>query len=281
MKFSYPVAVPDSGIKMMAWCNEYEMAFKQLKEMGYEGVELLVRDPQTVDIKLLNQLLDDNGLVLAAIGTTPMQTRDQLFLMHEEYSIRAEAYKRLEQLIELAAHYQTVVLIGKYRGMTGDSYYTSLSYLQEVLIKSCEKALTQGVSLYVEPQSPGNINNINSIAQGLEFLNLCGCSNLKLLADIFHMSITEKDIGQAIKSMGNALGMIHMSDSKRLIPGDGNIMLHEVIAVLSCVCFPGFVSMEIKQEPDSKTAAVKSLEYLLHEMKEKVCVNKDIAGRKR
>ncbi|WP_367567072.1 sugar phosphate isomerase/epimerase family protein [Lacrimispora sp.] len=269
MKLSYPVAVPDSGIKMMAWCNEYEMAFKQLKEIGYEGIELLIRDPQTVNIKLLDQLLDENGLVIAAIGTTPMQTKDGLFLMHEEKHIRAEAYKRLEQLVGLAAHYQTAVLIGKYRGMTGDSYHTSLPYFQEILIKSCENALTQGVSLYVEPQSSGNINNINSIAQALECLNLCSCSNLKILADIYHMSITEKDIGQAIKSMGNALGMIHMSDSDRLIPGDGSIMLREVMEVLSCIYFQGFVSMEIKQEPDSKTAAVKSLEYLIREMKER------------
>lgn len=99
MKLSYPIAVPDSGIKMMAWCNEYEMAFKQLKEIGYEGVELLVRDPQTVDIRLLDQLLDENGLVLSAIGTTPMQTRDGLFLLHEEERVRTEAYYRLEQLI--------------------------------------------------------------------------------------------------------------------------------------------------------------------------------------
>lgn len=269
MKLSYPIAVPDSGIKMMAWCNEYEMAFKQLKEIGYEGVELLVRDPQTVDIRLLDQLLDENGLVLSAIGTTPMQTRDGLFLLHEEERVRTEAYYRLEQLIELAAHYQTAVLIGKYRGMTGDSYYTSLPYFQDVMIRCGKKALAQGVSLYVEPQNPSNINNINTIAQGLEFLNLCDCSNIKLLADVYHMSITEQDISQTIKSMGNALGMIHMSDSERLVPGAGNIMIHEVMTALNNVSFQGYVSMEIKQEPDSKTVAVKSLEYLLHGRKEK------------
>ncbi|MFT4107685.1 MAG: sugar phosphate isomerase/epimerase family protein [Lacrimispora sp.] len=263
MKLSYPVAVPDAGVKVMAWCDEFETVFYQLKKMGYEGIELLVRDPQTVDISLLDRLLEDNGLVLSAIGTTPMQTKDGLFLMHQEEAVRQEALKRLYQLIELAAHYQTSVLVGKYRGMTGEEYYVSLPYLKEVLEGACNTALSYGVDLYLEPQSSGNINNLNTVAQTLEWTRLCGCSNLKILADVYHMSITEPDTGHSIKSMGNALGMVHMSDSDRLIPGCGQLELDKVMKELRDINFRGFVSMEIKQQPDSKTAAQKSAEYLL------------------
>lgn len=261
MKLSYPIAVPDAGVRMMAWCDEFEEAFQQLKHMGYEGVELLVREPKTVNIQLLDRLLDANGLVLSAIGTTPMQIKDGLFLMHEKKSIRTEASDRLDQIIELAAQYQTSAIVGKYRGMTGEGYYTSLPYLEDLLIKACQKALPYGVNLYLEPQNQTNINNLNTISQTLQWIRACECSNLKILADIYHMAFTEPDLCEAIEAMGSALGMIHMSDSERLIPGQGELPLREVRETLKRINFHGFISMEIKQEPDSKIAAQKSMEY--------------------
>lgn len=49
MKLSYPVLVPDTTAKVMAWCEGYQEAFYMLKKLGYEGIELHVRDPLTVN----------------------------------------------------------------------------------------------------------------------------------------------------------------------------------------------------------------------------------------
>lgn len=262
MNLSYPIAVPDAGIKVMAWCMEYENAFTELKNMGYPGIELVVRDPQTVDTGCLDAMLMEHGLELSAIGTSPMQLKDGLFIMHPDSRVRTEAEDRLKGLIELAARYQTSLIIGKYRGMTAADDFCSLSYLKERMAAACQFALSYGVDLYLEPQSESNINNINTISQAMDFISQVGCDNLKILADVYHMAFTEPDLCQAIDVMGSRLGMIHMSDSGRRIPGQGDLPVREVLSALKQAEFQGYVSMEIKQEPDSRTAAQRSIEFL-------------------
>lgn len=262
MRFAYPIAVPDAGVKVMAWCDDYESAFRKVKELGYNGVELLVRDPEMVDQLRLNKLLSGTGLELAAIGTTPMQRKDGLFIMHEQKAVRQEAIRRLEGVIKLAAVYQVPVLFGKYRGMCGGGYYQSLAYLCEIVSKACHLANESGVEIFLEPQNQTNINNLNTIPQTLAWIEEQGHSNLRILADIYHMGITEPDITEALISIGDRLGMIHLSDSERLIPGQGSLPVAEVIKQLAGMEFNGFVSLEIKQEPDSETAARESIRYL-------------------
>lgn len=262
MRFAYPIAVPDAGVKVMAWCDEYENAFWKVRESGYDGVELLVRDPEKVDRRRLNELLSETGLSIAAIGTTPMQRKDGLFIMHEQEAVRREAARRLDGVIKLAAVYQAPVLFGKYRGMCQDGYYQSLAYLEEIVSKSCRLADESKVEIFLEPQNKTNINNLNTIPETLAWIEEQGHSNLKILADVYHMGITEPSITEALVSMGDRLGMIHMSDSERLVPGQGSLPIAEVTKQLAAMEFNGFVSLEIKQEPNSETAARESIQYL-------------------
>lgn len=69
------------------------------------------------------------------------------------------------------------------------------------------------------------------------------------------MAFTESDLCHAILVMGSSLGMIHMSDSDRRIPGKGELPVRKVLSALKRAEFQGYISMEIKQEPDSGTAA--------------------------
>lgn len=262
MRFAYPIAVPDSEVQIMAWCDEYETAFRKIKEMGYEGVELLVHDPRTVDRKRLEQILDETDLVIAAIGTTPMQSKDQLFLMHDDVTVRNEAICRLFELIDLAAYFETDILVGKYRGMVGAGIYTSLTYLQKILKGACEKAAPSGVNIFLEPQNKNNINNLNTMTETLLWIDECKLDNLNILADIFHLSCTEEDTITAFNDIGNRLGMLHMTDSNRQIPGTGTFPVAKILKALKQMNFNGFISLEIKQEPNSEVAARKSIEFL-------------------
>lgn len=101
MKLSYPIAVGDANCKVQAFCDEFDSAFPFLAENGYEGVELLVRDPFTVNISAVEQRIHDHGLSLSAIGTSPMQSADRLFFLDAGKEKRQEAWRRCEKLMEL------------------------------------------------------------------------------------------------------------------------------------------------------------------------------------
>lgn len=265
MKISYPVTVLDTSAKVMAWCGEYNEAFLTLKKFGYGAVELLVRDPRTVNRNLLDGLLELNQFSLSAIGTSPMQIEDKIFLMDTDKKRREEAIRRLDGLIDLAAYYHVPVLIGKFRGMVGNQPGCTLGDLQDIMSKACKKAEEAGVDIYLEPQSRSSINNLNTVEECITWINELGCKNIKLLMDLYHLEKTEKSVVESLLRSKDYIGMIHMSDSERRIPGYGNIPMQEVLAALETAGYEGYLSMEIEQYPSSAEAArlcVLSLKYI-------------------
>jgi sugar phosphate isomerase/epimerase len=56
----------------------------------------------------------------------------------------------------------------------------------------------------------------------------------------------------------DALGHVHFADSNRRYPGAGHINFREVLEALRLIGYQGFISFEIKQEPDPSTAARRS-----------------------
>ncbi|MCD8083399.1 MAG: sugar phosphate isomerase/epimerase [Clostridiales bacterium] len=265
MKLSYPIAAPDSLAQVQAFCGEYETAFEWISAQGYAGVELLVRDPQSFSVERADSLLKKWNLKVAAIGTSPMQIQDHLFLLHPDEENRAEAMARCRSLIELASYYQVPALIGKYRGQIGDApgcrKEDQLLLFQEI----CDLGRKAGIRILVEPQNQTSLNNLNTIRETLEWIERIGEDNLGILADIYHMGITETSIEESLLAAKSQIGLIHMADSDRMVPGLGNLPVRRILQILEEMAYEGFISIEIRQWPDSRTAAALSaynLRYL-------------------
>src|SRR5579859_2537052 len=61
------------------------------KELGFDAVEVFPPGPETIDPTALRELLDDNGLSLAAVGTGAGWVKHKLTLTSPEETIRAKA----------------------------------------------------------------------------------------------------------------------------------------------------------------------------------------------
>ena len=266
MKLSYPVCCPDAKERVMAWCGRFDEAFYFLKNAGYEGIELLVRNPDTIDAGHVKELLKENALSVSAIGTTPMQKEDHLFLMSEDGAVRKEAVRRLYGLIELGAAFDAPVLVGKYRGMVKDAPGCRLQDFGMIMKEADAFSAEKNVPLFLEPQSESNINNLNSIGEAVSWIRENELGNVKLLMDIFHMNLTEASIADSIREYAAYAGMIHMTDSERLVPCFGAIDMREVLGALKETGFDGYLSMEIKQAPDTETVARLSAMALTYVM---------------
>lgn len=268
MKLVYPLSSDDYRGELMAFSDSYEHVFPVLKQSGFDGVELLVRDPEAVDTDKLDRFLEEYGLSVAAVGTSPMQKSDKLFLISENAENRREARHRCSGLIKLCAKYDAALLIGKYRGdINEENPECTLEALKNVLKDICEEAAAAGVNVLIEPQNASNINNINTIDDALELITETGCSNLGILADIYHMDITEKSVCDSIKKAAGHIGFIHMSDSERKIPGSGEIDIKAVMNSLERSGCNGSISFEIRQIPDSASAARGCAEAIKSVMK--------------
>lgn len=266
MKLAYPVTSPEGRGKVKAFTKDYERAFPLLQEWGYQGVELLVRDPDQVDRQYLGRCLRQWNLKLAAVGTSPMQIMDKLFLVHPEESVRREARRRCSGLLRLCRDFGAPALMGKYRGQISGEPGCGREDLAECMEGICREAKDLGVQVLLEPQNASNINNLNTIDETLSWIEereRAGCGNLGILADIYHMGITEKSIPESIRRAGGRIGFIHMADSDRKIPGEGRLPVGEVMKTLQREQYERYVSLEIDQTPSSEAAAERSARALL------------------
>lgn len=265
MKLSYPVCAVQTEQDIMAWCEDPEEGIRYLGKNGYEGIELLVRDPEKVEKEKIQERLHVYHMQISAIGTTPMQKEDHLFLLSEEKEIRDEAKRRLEGLISLGEYFKAPVLVGKYRGAVKDACGCRMEDLEAVIREADETAGRKGVQLLVEPQNPSNINNLNTIEETVAWIHTNQFSNVKLLMDIFHMDKTEESVTETLKTFRNYIGMIHMADSGRKVPGFGETGMKKILETLEEIGYQGYLSMEIRQNPDTRFAAALSslsLQYM-------------------
>lgn len=265
LKLSYPVIVPDTNAPMMAWQDSFETVFPKLKAMGYEAVELLVRDPRTVDREYLLKQLEANGLVLSMIGTGPMQREEHLFLMEQDETKRAEALARLDALIDLGAFFHVPVIVAKYRGTCSDAPGCTMDDLAAILKTADEKTKAAGIELLIEPQNANNINNLNAIGETVDFIRGTGLRNTRLLMDIFHMDVTEESIPVSLEKYQEYLCALHLSDRARMIPGLGTLDYVKILRTLKKIGFDGYASVEVKQISDSEQTArlnAMALRYL-------------------
>ena len=267
-KWAYPVIQESCTANVMGWpaIPDYDSVFSKLKEMGYEGVELLVRDTRTVDRGRLRAALEKHGLRLAAVGTSPMQQLDHLFFLHPEKAVRRTAEQQAMIQLELAGEFHACACIGKFRGSVSDEPGCTWKDLYEVMSRIGEAAARQKVTVVVEPQNPDSINNLNTIGETLNWLSELKNPQVHLLADTFHMEYTEENTAESIiragaVSAGGDIGFVHVADTQRQIPGKGEIDFTSVFSAIKDISYQGFISPEIRQMPDSESAARACAEF--------------------
>lgn len=265
IKLAYPVvqAGANADIMGMKALQGYDEVFVKLHQMGYRGVELQVRNPAQVDVSALETALNRQELRLVAIGTSPMQKLDHLFLLDTERDVCTECFHRAQALLQLCSHFHVPMLIGKMRGNVKDMPGCQLSDLQKIIAMLVTEASDQGVQIAIEPQNISNINNLNTFKETMSFINSIEATpeTLGIHADLYHMKISEPDMLESIRQYGEHILFIHIADTDRRVPGDGDMDYARILTALQEADYRGFLSPEIKQLPDSETAAERSIAF--------------------
>src|SRR3989442_13506672 len=121
MKLSLVVSLEETGFDAVAMRGSWREALRTAADLGYDGVELAVRDPSEVDAEAVLRTVRDAGLAVPAIGTGQAYLKDGLSLSHPDESIRARAIERVETHIRMATVFGAAVIAGLLRGrITGD-----------------------------------------------------------------------------------------------------------------------------------------------------------------
>src|SRR5919202_6997870 len=102
MQLAYMISTPELKTMPMAWVGDYRTIIPRLAEIGYDGVELQVRDPAEFDGADLGRCAQEAGLKISAVSTGAIGAADGLFLMHADLDARRRAIERYTSVLELA-----------------------------------------------------------------------------------------------------------------------------------------------------------------------------------
>jgi sugar phosphate isomerase/epimerase len=242
----------------------FEEKVEKAARLGYDGIELMVRDPAGLDWAAVKSTLDAAGLSVPQIVTGELFGADGLCLVTPDEDVHRRAEARTRAVIDLAAYLGAMVNIGRLRGRLDSlgNVPNAWAIAVERLHRVAGYAATRGVKITLEPLNRYEADFIFTAADGLRLIRELDCENVGLMLDLFHMNIEEDSIEGGLRLAGDRLWHVHIADSNRRYPGSGHLNFAPIFTTLDEMGYQGYVSAELRPLPDPDTAAQKTIEFL-------------------
>lgn len=263
MKIAGVISYEETKFGPVLYKGGFKEHIRKLANFGYEGVEISLRDPSTIDKEKLKKVLEEEKIELASVATGQAALKDNLTFTDSDEKIREKAIERIMQQIEFASEFSAPVILGLIRGNLPDDREKreeAVNWSIDACRRCCDFAEKKGVKVLIELINRYEVNWLNNVKEGLDFLKKVKRDNLFLHIDTFHMNIEEPSFEKSILEAGSLIGYVHLVDSNRWAPGYGHINFKEIISALKKVDYRGYVALEVFPLPDPDTAAKKGIE---------------------
>lgn len=273
MNLCYQVATPDVAIadSVTAYQGPLEKSFRELAQLGYDGVELMTLNPSELDWHSVKQEAEKNGLIFSIVCTGEIFGQLGLSYSNPDEANRREAIRRSKEIIDFASFLGANINIGRIRGQycseltKGQTEEYAVSAFQEL----SDYAAPKNVQIALETVTIMQTNFINTMADAERIIKMVDRPNFRLMMDVFHMNLEEKNVLQAIRDYSKYNIHVHLADNNRRYPGQCGLDFEEIISVFKECGYDGNFCTEIFQLPSMEEAAKGAIEYL-KPIKEKV-----------
>lgn len=273
MNLCYQVATPDVAIadSVTAYQGPLEKSFRELAQLGYDGVELMTLNPSELDWHSVKQEAEKNGLIFSIVCTGEIFGQLGLSYSNPDEANRREAIRRSKEIIDFASFLGANINIGRIRGQ----YCSELTkeqtekYAVSAFQELSDYAAPKNVQIALETVTIMQTNFINTMADAERIIKMVDRPNFRLMMDVFHMNLEEKNVLQAIRDYSKYNIHVHLADNNRRYPGQCGLDFEEIISVFKECGYDGNFCTEIFQLPSMEEAAKGAIEYL-KPIKEKV-----------
>ncbi len=263
MKSCVTIALAPS-IKTGPWIywNDLETGMRKAAALGFDAVELFTASADAVSQATLTRLTQELGLSIAAVGTGAGKVLNGLTLTDPDPAIRAKAVAFIQAMISFGAAVNAPAIIGSMQGnaVNGVDREQALAWLADSLNTLGAFAEAKGVMLIYEPLNRYETNLINRLDDGARFLRSLKTTNVRLLADLFHMNIEEASLPDSIRQAGKLIGHVHFADSNRGPIGTGHTPMADVATALYDIDYQGYISAEAFPWPTPDEAAQQTIQ---------------------
>ncbi len=266
MRLCYQVATPDVAIadSVTAYQGPLEKSFLELASLGYTGVELMTLNPSELDWNFVKNEAEKNGLKVVLVCTGEIWGQLGLSYTDPEARIRAEAVRKSKEIIDFAAFLDANINIGRIRGQ----YCSELTrtqtedYAIAAFRELADYAAPKNVQIALESVTIMQTDFINTLAEAADMVDRVDRPNFRLMMDVFHLNLEEKDITEAIRKYSPYNIHVHLADNNRRYPGHCGLDFEKIISTFRECRYNGAFCTEIFQIPNMKDAAQNAITYL-------------------
>jgi len=237
-------------MNLLLWNSEVTSAelqvAEQLKEMGYDGVELpIFAAGPSGHFEALGQQLDNMGLGRTAVTVLGADANP----ISPEAAVRAQGVETMRAVLDNCAQAGVEALVGPFHSALGEfsghpPTTDEWKWGVESVRKMAEYASQVGVRLAVEPLNRFETYLLNTQADAARFVREVDQPGCGVLYDTFHAHIEEKSIAAAIASCADVIGHVHISANDRGTPGAGGIDWRENFDALHQQGYHGWLAVE-------------------------------------
>jgi len=243
----------------LLFCGSLAGAMEEASRLGFEGLELNLRDSDRIPHDEVLESLARFSLEVPSIGTGQSFFQDNLSLADPDPEVQEYVQQRMKSHILFAEHLGASVVLGSIRGRLDESSIEARQRCYQAAVESSRElarfAGHHGVRLTIEPINRYETNFLNTVEETLHFLEDLGEETVGVLLDTFHMNIEEASMDEAVHAAGDRLWHVHWVDSNRCAPGMGHTEFRPLYQALQGVEYGGYLSAEIIPRPDDRIAA--------------------------
>jgi 5-keto-L-gluconate epimerase len=232
-----------------------------LAEAGYDGVEVSLVTPEAFTPALASAI-QRHGLAVLAIATGQSYVRDRLCLYTRDAAVREAVLARLTGFLPLASELSCPIIVGGVRGneIPEPAEVARVQELGDEVFRALARAAAkEDVQLLLEPINRYETKYYNRVEEAARFVVAEGLSNVKVLADTFHMNIEEESVTGTVRSHLAQIGYVHVADSNRRYPGAGHVDFSGLLKGLQAEGYQGVVGVEVLPYPTPLEAARRSI----------------------
>jgi D-psicose/D-tagatose/L-ribulose 3-epimerase len=213
--------------------------------MGLGGVEIPMFDPSVLPVERIRGAFEAAGLECTVCAILPKPFNP----IHPDGAIRKAAIEHLIRCVEGAAAMGAKLL--------GGPLFAPIGYLPDhrptrdewswavEAFQSLSGVLDDNdVTLSIEPVNRSETFFLRTAAEAKHLCESIGNKRIGVTIDTFHANIEERNIADAIRSLGPHLKHIHASESDRGLLGLGHVPFAEIVSALDAIGYGGYLMIE-------------------------------------
>lgn len=238
------------GMCMFLWTTsvgpEHEPLLADIRETGFDGVEIPVFEGEPDGYARLGNLLDALGLKRTAVSALGDPAHD---LISPSAEVRNTAVDHMRWVLECSAALGADRVSGPLHSVLGQ--FSGEGPTAEEVKRAVESqqrigehARDAGVTVGLEALNRFECYLVNTMDDLCDLVRRVGHPNIKAMYDTFHANIEEADPVAALTRNKDEIIHIHISENDRGVPGRGHVDWPKIFAAIEAIGYDEWLTIE-------------------------------------